>query len=203
MRDYASCGREAPSNAAFVAHGRTPPDPAQSAGWTASGWPVANNLPPCLYFDLTFNMVLKIHAVAHWLWRYHVPLLPVLLSGINRILFATVLPASVRVGHGVLFAYQGLGTVVHKRCVIGDHVVVASGVTLGGRNQMIGVPIIGDRVDIGTGAKILGPVHIGAGASIGANAVVLKDVPPNAVVAGVPAKIIRYRNLESPNVPHA
>lgn len=148
-------------------------------------------------------MVLKIHAVAHWLWRHHVPLLPTLLAGTSRIMFATVLPPAVKVGRGTLLAYQGLGTVIHKRCVIGNFVVIGSGVTLGGRSGLEGVPIIEARVDIGTGAKVLGPVRVGAGAAIGANAVVLQDVPANAVVVGVPARVIKYRNSERLNDPDA
>jgi serine O-acetyltransferase len=134
--------------------------------------------------------VLALYRVAHALHRARIPLLPRVLCGINRILFAVVLPASAQVGRGVLFGYQGLGVVVHANTVIGDRVVLASNVTIGGTGSGPGVPIIEDDVYIGSGAKLLGPIRIGKGARIGANAVVLTDVPPGALAVGVPARII-------------
>jgi serine O-acetyltransferase len=138
-------------------------------------------------------MVLWIHRCAHHLWRWHVPVLPTLLCAFNRVVFAVVVPASAKVGRGVTLGYQGLGTVIHKHCVIGDHVLIASGVTLGGREGHAGVPVLHAYADIGTGAKVLGPVVVGEHAVVGANAVVLHDVPPWAVVAGVPARVLRIR----------
>jgi len=139
-------------------------------------------------------MVLRIHAIAHRLWSLGIPLLPRLLYGVNRLAFAVVLPPSVRVGKGVMLGYSGLGTVIHAQAVIGDRVVIGSGVTIGGRNGLREVPVIANDVDIGTGAKILGPIRIGRGAIVGANAVVIHDVPDYAVVAGVPARVLRVRS---------
>jgi len=133
---------------------------------------------------------MAIFRAAHALHRAGVPVLPRLLCGINRVLFAIVLPASARVGRDVLFGYQGLGVVVHADAVIGDRVVLATGVTIGGTGTQHGVPVIEDDVHIGSGAKLLGPIRIGRGARIGANAVVLTDVPAGAVAVGVPARVI-------------
>jgi len=138
-------------------------------------------------------LVLKIHAVAHWLWKRHVPLLPRLLAVFNRLMFATQLPAQTRVGRGVRLNYSGLGTVIHARAVIGNRVEIGPGVVIGGRSEIREVPVIDDDVQIGVGAKVLGPVHVGRGAVIGANAVVLDDVPAGAVVGGIPAKLLRTR----------
>jgi serine O-acetyltransferase len=82
--------------------------------------------------------------------------------------------------------------VVHGASVIGDDVVLRQGVTLGMRDMtsVNSAPNIGSNVDIGAGAKILGPVHVGNGAAIGANAVVLEDVPPGGLAVGVPARVI-------------
>ena len=140
-------------------------------------------------------MVLKVHAVAHWLWKRHVPLLPRLLAVFNRLMFATQLPAQTRVGRGVRLNYSGLGTVIHARAVIGNRVEIGPGVVIGGRSEIREVPVIDDDVQIGVGAKVLGPVHVGRGAIIGANAVVLHDVPPGAVVGGIPARLLRTRHL--------
>jgi len=139
-------------------------------------------------------LLLKIHAVAYWLWKKRVPLLPHLLALFNRVVFATQLPASAQLGRGVRLNYSGLGTVIHKRAVIGDHVEIGPGVVIGGRSEIWEVPVVEDFVQIGVGAKVLGPVRIGRGAIIGANAVVLHDVPPGAVVGGIPAKILRMRD---------
>ena len=133
---------------------------------------------------------LYIFRVAHRLQRWHIPLVPRFLYGVNRILFALVLPPSVCLGRDVLLGYQGLGVVIHKDSVIGDRVRIAPGVTIGGRGVPEGVPVVGNDVLIGTGAKLLGPIRIGDGARIGANAVVLSDVPPGALAVGVPARIV-------------
>ncbi|HEX5161111.1 MAG TPA: serine O-acetyltransferase [Steroidobacteraceae bacterium] len=139
---------------------------------------------------------MKIHALAHWLWKRHVPLLPRLLSLFNRVLFSVDLPAPTRIGKGSVLKHSGLGTVVHRRAIIGDRVRINPGVVIGGRSGHKPVPVIEDDVEIGVGAKVLGPVRIGRGAIVGANAVVLHDVPPGAVVVGIPARILRRRPLE-------
>lgn len=139
-------------------------------------------------------MVLLLHRIAHGLWRWHVPLLPRLIYGFNRIVFSVVLPPSVVVGKNVVLGYSGLGSVIHARAVIGNRVVIGAGITIGGKSPHVEVPVIGDDVDIGAGARILGPIRVGQGAVVGANAVVVKDVPAGAVVAGVPARVIRMRD---------
>jgi serine O-acetyltransferase len=140
-------------------------------------------------------MVLFLHRIAHRMWHWHVPLLPRLIYGFNRIVFSVALPASVVIGKDVVLGYSGLGTVIHAHAVIGNRVVIGPGITIGGKTPHHDVPIIEDDVDIGAGARILGPIRVGRGAVIGANAVVVKDVLPGAVVAGVPARVIRMREV--------
>ena len=137
--------------------------------------------------------MLKIHALAHWLWKMRVPLIPRLLALFNRVVFAVQLPHETVVGRGVQLSYSGLGTVIHARAVIGDRVVIGPGVVIGGRSGLYEVPVIEDDVQIGVGAKVLGPVRVGRGAVVGANAVVVHDVPANAVMGGVPARVLRHR----------
>lgn len=104
------------------------------------------------------------------------------------------LPCETSVGRRLRIEHFG-GIVISGDTVIGDDVTLRHGVTLGlRRTGVAGAPVIGDRVDIGAGAKILGPVHIGAGAVIGANAVVLCDVPAGALAVGVPARIKKHRH---------
>lgn len=140
--------------------------------------------------------MIYIYRFANLLWRLRVPLLPWLLKTLNRVAFAVVLPPSTKVGRAVLFSYQGLGTVIHKNAVIEAGATIGAGVTIGGRSGHDGVPVIGESAMIGTGAKVLGPVHVGRYASVGANAVVLHDVPDFAVVVGVPAKVVRIARPE-------
>ena len=134
--------------------------------------------------------MLRIHRMAHWLAKRGVPWLPRLLYLLNRVVFAVVLPPGVEVGRNVLFGYSGLGTVVHARCRIGDGASIGAKVTLGGRSGHYEVPRIAEGALIGTGACILGPVTIGRFARVGANAVVLIDVPDHATAIGVPARIV-------------
>ena len=121
------------------------------------------------------------------------PLLPRLLFLLNRVVFGVVLPPSVELGKGSSLGYSSLGTVIHARACIGAGVPIGTSVTVGRRGEEYKVPIIEDGVQIGSGDKIIGPVRIGQGAQIGANAVVLRDVPPGATAVGVPAKIILRR----------
>jgi serine O-acetyltransferase len=140
--------------------------------------------------------MLAIHAMAHWLWKHKIPVIPRVLSVLNRLVFATQLPAGTRLGKGVRLNYSGLGTVIHARAVIGNNVEIGPGVVIGGRSKLYEVPVIEDDVQIGVGAKVLGPIRVGRGAVIGANAVVLHDVPAGAVVVGIPARVLR---IEEPS----
>ncbi|MES2205195.1 MAG: serine O-acetyltransferase [Pseudomonadota bacterium] len=141
-------------------------------------------------------MVLQIYRLAHWLKNHKIPLLPFLLKSLNRIMFSVVLPPTAILGKNVLLSYEGLGTVIHRRAVIGDNVVIGSGVTIGGRGKSTEVPIIGEGSMIGSGAKVLGPIKIGKYVSVGANAVVLTDLPDYAVAVGIPAKIVKINKPE-------
>ncbi|MCV2349263.1 serine O-acetyltransferase [Paucibacter sp. Y2R2-4] len=134
--------------------------------------------------------MISLFRLAHWLLSHRVPILPRLLYVLNRIVFSIALPPSVKVGKDALFGYSGLGVVVHARAVIGDRVKISQNVTIGGRSGFFEVPILEDDVEVGAGACVLGPVRIGRGAKIGANAVVLIDVPAGAIAVGVPAKLL-------------
>ena len=108
-------------------------------------------------------------------------------------LLGVEIPPSTRVGPG-LCVWHGTGLVLHKRVQLGAGVTLRHGVTIGvlgdGRDEAAMAPILGDRVDVGAGAIVLGPVTIGDDAAIGAGAVVLCDVPAGATAVGNPARII-------------
>jgi serine O-acetyltransferase len=135
-------------------------------------------------------------------WRYGVRprIVRAPLSLIYKILFKCVqiltgieLPCEAQVGKRFRIDHFG-GIIISGDSVFGDDVVIRNGVTVGLRRVgMRGSPVIGNRVDIGAGAKLLGSIHVGDDARIGANAVVLKDVPPHATAVGVPARIILLR----------
>lgn len=136
-------------------------------------------------------MVYKIWRISHWLSKRRVPFIPKILYVVNRIVFSAAIPPEANIGRNVVLGYQGLGIVIHRQAVLGDNVSVGSGVTIGGRSEFEDVPVIENDVLIGTGAKIIGPVHIGHHARIGANAVVLHDVPAYGVAVGVPARVVK------------
>jgi serine O-acetyltransferase len=133
--------------------------------------------------------MMHLFRISCFLYQLRVPVLPWMLKIINRILFSVVLPPSVKVGRNVTFGYQGLGIVVHGHATFGDNIVISPNVVIGGRDGS-GKVIIEDDVLIGAGACILGSVTIGKGAKVGANAVVLSDVPAGATVVGIPARVI-------------
>jgi serine O-acetyltransferase len=107
------------------------------------------------------------------------------------ILFKCVLPLRAEIGEGTRFGHRGIAVIVNPRARIGRRCLIRPQVVIGGAGDgSHGVPVLGDDVEIGVGAKILGGIRIGDGARIGANAVVLADVPAGAVAVGVPARII-------------
>ncbi len=116
---------------------------------------------------------------------------------LSQILTGIDLPCEATVGRRFCIEHFG-GIIVSGDAVIGDDVTIRNGVTIGLRRKGVrGAPVIGDGVDIGAGAVILGEINIGDGAAIGANAVVLQDVPPGSIAVGVPA-VIKPRQKKSP-----
>ncbi|PWF81224.1 serine acetyltransferase [Kocuria rosea] len=131
------------------------------------------------------------YNLAHKLNNMGVPVLPRAVSRLIRIAFSCSIPPTAVIGGGTILGYGGLGIVIHSRAIIGKHCVISPHVVIGGTSQKRDVPIIGNNVHIGAGAKILGPVEIGDNVVIGANSVVLSSVESNTLVAGVPAKVIK------------
>jgi serine O-acetyltransferase len=132
------------------------------------------------------------HRIAHIFSDLKIPLLPRFLSQIARFFTGIEIHPGAKIGRG-LFIDHGMGVVIGETSVVGNNVTLYQGVTLGGTGKEKGKrhPNIGDNVVIGTGAKILGNITIGENSYIGANAVVLKDVPANSTVVGVPGRITR------------
>ncbi len=131
------------------------------------------------------------YRLARWFFLRRIPLLSRIIQRLNVLVFHCYIPYTVEIGEGFEVGYWGIGIVVHARVKIGRNVFVSHYVTIGGRTGRANPPTIKDNVYIAAGAKVLGDIVIGEGSVIGANAVVLHDVPPRTIVAGVPAKVIR------------
>jgi len=131
------------------------------------------------------------HRVAHRLYKKGWILLPRLISQFSRFVTGIEIHPGVKIGEG-LFIDHGTGVVIGETAEIGNNVTLYQGVTLGGTGKEKGKrhPTIGNNVVISTGAKVLGNITIGDKARIGAGSVVLRDVPPNTTVVGVPGKIV-------------
>lgn len=129
------------------------------------------------------------YRVSHKLYKAKLYFLARLISQVSRFFTGIEIHPGATIGKG-LFIDHGMGVVIGETAEVGNDVVIYHGVTLGGTGKHTGKrhPTVGDNVVIGSGAKVLGPILIGKGAKIGANSVVLKDVPTDATAVGIPAK---------------
>lgn len=127
------------------------------------------------------------HRIAHWLWNHNMKLSARMLSQLSRFFTGIEIHPGAVIGRR-FFIDHGMGVVIGETAEIGDDVTMYHGVTLGGVSTHKGKrhPTIGDGVVIGAGAKILGAIKIGSGSRVGANAVVVDEIPPDSVVVGVP-----------------
>jgi serine O-acetyltransferase len=142
------------------------------------------------------------HRVAHALYRGGVPLVPRGIAYGARALTGIEIHPAARIGPG-LFIDHGMGVVIGETAELGRDVTLYQGVTLGGTGFVAGKrhPTLEDNVTVGSGAKLLGPVTVGHGAKVGANTVVVTDVPPNSTVVGNPGHVVRIdgRRPEGPD----
>ena len=142
------------------------------------------------------------HRVAHALHEAGVPLLPRLIAAISRAITGIEIHPAASIGRG-LFIDHGMGVVIGETAELGNDVTLYQGVTLGGTGFATGKrhPTVQDNVTIGSGAKLLGPITVGHGSKIGANSVVIHDVPANSTVVGNPGHPVRVegRRPEGPD----
>lgn len=132
------------------------------------------------------------HRIAHFFYKIHLFFIARLISQISRFLTGIEIHPGAQIGKG-FFIDHGMGVVIGETTIIGDNVLLYQGVTLGGTGLEKGKrhPTVGNNVVIGGGAKVLGNISIGDNSYIGANAVVIKDIPPNSTVVGVPGRITK------------
>src|SRR5690349_6031796 len=142
------------------------------------------------------------HRVAHALHDARVPVLPRLIAAISRAITGIEIHPAAEIGRG-FFIDHGMGVVIGETAELGDDVTIYQGVTLGGTGFATGKrhPTVQDNVTIGSGAKLLGPITVGHGSKIGANSVVIHDVPTNSTVVGNPGHPVRVegRRPEGPD----
>ncbi|XP_009350723.2 serine acetyltransferase 2-like isoform X2 [Pyrus x bretschneideri] len=144
---------------------------------------------------------LQVHRVAHSMWNQGRKVLALALqSRISEVFGVDIHPAA-KIGEGILLDH-GTGVVIGETAVVGNRVSLMHGVTLGGTGKEIGDrhPKVGDGALIGASATILGNIKIGRGAMVAAGSLVLKDVPPHSMVAGIPAKVIGYVDEIDPSL---
>ena len=137
---------------------------------------------------------LVFHRFSHWLYNLDLPLIPRLMSHFSRFITGIEIHPGANIGQGV-FIDHGTGVVIGETAIIGNKCLIYQGVTLGGTGKENGKrhPTLGENVVVGAGAKVLGNILIGNQVRIGAGSVVLKDVPSDCTVVGIPGRIV-YRS---------
>ena len=135
------------------------------------------------------------YRIERWLYLHHVLLLPKLVELLIFLIYNSKIPYRAKIGKGTRLGYGGIGVVIHQDATIGCNCMIAQQVTIGGGNSRYpGVPSIGNNVEMSKGSIVMGGITIGDNVIIGANAVVNKPVPDNAIVAGVPARVLRIKS---------
>lgn len=139
-----------------------------------------------------------LHRLSHALWSAHLKWLARFLAALTRWFTGIEIHPAAKIGRR-FFIDHGMGVVIGETAEIGDDCTLYHGVTLGGTSWNKGKrhPTLGNDVVVGAGAKVLGPITVAAGARIGSNAVVVKDVPANATVVGIPGRIVQKESNET------
>ncbi len=160
--------------------------------------PAARTLIEILLTYSGFQALLA-HRLAHRLWKMRLRLLGRMISQVARWVTGVEIHPGASIGHG-FFIDHGMGVVIGETAEIGDSVTLFQGVTLGGTGKEKGKrhPTLGNHVVVGSGAKVLGNIRVGDSVKIGANSVVLRSVPSNSTVIGIPGRVIKSVGVRVP-----
>ncbi|MEG2868662.1 MAG: serine O-acetyltransferase EpsC [Terrisporobacter sp.] len=164
---------------------------------------IMNNDPAARSKIEIFILYPSIHAlifyrVSHFFYTKKRFFISRLISQIGRLFTGIEIHPGAEIGEGILIDH-GMGVVIGETTIIGDRVTIYQGATLGAtgnEKEFKRHPTLGDDIVIGSGAKILGPINIGSNSRVGANSVVLRDIPENSTVVGIPARIIKSKEVE-------
>ena len=137
---------------------------------------------------------LMFYRVSHWCYKHHLTAISVVIFLFQFFVFHNYIHYKAEIGEGTFIPIKCTGVYIHPKAKIGKNCIIAHQVSIGGRSQQKGLPVLGDEVYVGVGAKIMGQVNIGDNVVIGVNAVVVKDIESGCVVGGVPAKVIKYKD---------
>lgn len=137
-----------------------------------------------------FNAIF-LYRISRYLFLKKVPIIPKVLYRINFLLYNCSIPYKTTIGKNSFLSHSGIGVVINQRSTIGSFVEIGTNVTIGSKFKHGAAPIIGNKVYIATGAKIIGGITIGNNVIIGANSVVTNDIPDNSIAVGMPAKVIK------------
>ena len=137
------------------------------------------------------------YRFAHRLYKWNIPLIPIMISYLTRIITGIEIHPAAKIGRR-FFIDHGDGVVIGETTVIGNDVLIYQQVTLGGTGKESGKrhPTLGNKVIVGAGAKVLGNITIGDNVRIGAGSVVIEDVPPHSTVVGVPGRIVHRAMID-------
>ncbi|MFH1359984.1 MAG: serine O-acetyltransferase EpsC [Candidatus Omnitrophota bacterium] len=153
--------------------------------------PAARNAWQIIFLYPGFHAIVS-HRMAHFLWILNMPFFSRALSQLSRFFTGIEIHPGAQIGQG-FFIDHGMGVVIGETTIVGNNVTLFQGVTLGGTGKETGKrhPTLGSNIVVGSGAKILGNIAIGDNSYIGANAVIIHDVPPNSTVVGVPGRVTK------------
>ncbi|RII26692.1 MAG: serine O-acetyltransferase [Geobacter sp.] len=152
--------------------------------------PAARSVPEVLFCYPGLHAI-WFHRVSHWFWTHKRYFIARLISHLGRFFTGIEIHPGATIGKG-FFIDHGMGVVIGETAEIGDNVTLYHGVTLGGVSweKVKRHPTLEDNVVVGSGAKILGPFTVGRGSKVGSNSVVVKEVPPNSTVVGIPGRVV-------------
>lgn len=165
--------------------------------------PATSNVLQLVLFNASFHGLL-FYRISHLFYEWKLYPLAYIFYYLKRVLFSMDIHPAAEIESGVVIDH-GIGVVIGSTASVGSGTLIYHGVTLGAKRVCTGKrhPDVGKNVLIGAGAKILGPIRIGDNSLVGANAVVLRDVPPNSLAVGIPAKILRRNEDVEPDRQHA
>jgi len=141
-----------------------------------------------MLFSRGFQAVVS-YRLRHWMHARHIPFIHVVIGYLTEVVTAVEIPANVKIGKGLVIYHGGPVTINGSAC-LGERIGLRPGVVIGSNNEGDGAPTLGNNVDVGVGAKLIGNIEVGENSKIGANAVVTKSFPQNSVLVGIPARNI-------------